>query len=121
MEVVSEKKMCVNGDIFMCTKLPCLFYFKYKDLATGSVDRTVKYVDSSGGVVWDSGLVHEAAVNKIQIVDPTLVLSGDDDGCIKMWDVRVSGKAVMEMNHHEVSNMINRRSAGAESRRGEEQ
>ncbi len=43
---------------------------------------------------------HNAGINVVKVVDPTTVATGDDDGTIKLWDLRTA-KAVMEISEHE--------------------
>lgn len=67
-----------------------------------SPDGTILYTASSDGslsVVTQGGLeghmkaCHKEAVNKIKHIENSHVLAtGDDDGCIKIWDLRAAAR-----------------------------
>ncbi len=58
--------------------------FGKSDLTTGSVDRTVKVINTGGTVIWNSGHQHRDAVNAVKIFTDSkgqmLIASGDDEG-----------------------------------------
>lgn len=66
-------------------------------LVTASADRTCAVVNTDGSVIWrthaDTEGAHEESVNALHILNETTIASGDDDGCIKVWDIRASGDA----------------------------
>ncbi|BDA50374.1 WD repeat-containing protein JIP5 [Coccomyxa sp. Obi] len=70
-------------------------------LLTASTDRNMKSVDMESGKVtrWQTD-AHEAPINCILPLSSSgLVASGDDDGCVKLWDGRQSD-AVAEFSTH---------------------
>ncbi|CAL8464774.1 g4309 [Coccomyxa elongata] len=69
-------------------------------LLTASADRNMKAVDMESGKVtrWQTD-AHEAPINSILPLSSGLVASGDDDGCVKLWDGRQS-EAVAEFSMH---------------------
>ena len=62
--------------------------------------RNMKAVDMESGRVtrWQTD-AHEAPINSILPLSSGLVASGDDDGCVKLWDGRQSD-AVAEFTVH---------------------
>ena len=76
-------------------------------LVTGSSDCSVRVSDTSGACVWRVPRAHGAAVNVARALLPTggLVASGDDDGCVKLWDTRLpAGSAPVTLS--EASDII---------------
>jgi WD40 repeat protein len=82
-------------------------------LFSASADKSVALSDlggSGGGgggarVSWQQQGAHAAAINVADEVGEAshpagLIVTGDDEGCLKLWDVRQS-KAVMEFHDHE--------------------
>jgi WD repeat-containing protein 55 len=59
-------------------------------LFTASSDRSVKCLDAAGNVTWSAVNGHESAVNTVTFLAETLIATGDEDGCIKIWDTRAS-------------------------------
>ena len=43
---------------------------------------------------------HAAAINALLPVSEGMVASGDDEGCIKLWDPRESSKALATFSEH---------------------
>ena len=60
----------------------------------------MKAIDMGSGKVtrWQTD-AHEAPINCIHPLASGLVASGDDDGCVKLWDGRQSA-AVAEFSEH---------------------
>lgn len=73
-------------------------------LLSGGVDETIIGVDVEGKVIWSSGSTgvnvssslgdhmnyHDAAINRIRILDQNLFASGDEDGGLCIWDFRTN-------------------------------
>jgi len=58
-------------------------------LFTGSLDMSMSMIDANTGqVALHLPAVHSAGISCIQTLSETLAASGDDDGCIKLWDLR---------------------------------
>lgn len=57
-------------------------------LFTASSDRSVKCLDAAGNTVWSAIDGHESAVNTVAFLAETLIATGDEDGCVKIWDTR---------------------------------
>jgi hypothetical protein len=53
-------------------------------LATASVDRTVKVINTEGTVIWNSGHQHRDAINALKIFTDSkaqmVIVTGDDEG-----------------------------------------
>ncbi|PIA25672.1 hypothetical protein AQUCO_10900013v1 [Aquilegia coerulea] len=58
-------------------------------ILTGSPDRSILATDvETGATIARLEDAHEAAVNKLVNLTETTIASGDDEGCIKVWDTR---------------------------------
>ena len=57
-------------------------------LYTGSADLSVVAVDASGAVAWHANNAHDAPINCVKPGPSGTFFSGDDDGCLKVWDMR---------------------------------
>ncbi|KAK1299679.1 hypothetical protein QJS10_CPB13g01209 [Acorus calamus] len=58
-------------------------------LLTASADCSILAVDvDTGAVIARLEDAHEAAINRLVTLTETTVSSGDDEGCIKVWDTR---------------------------------
>lgn len=65
-------------------------------LFTGSKDQSLCMVDlNSGAVSQRLPEAHSASIYSLCVVDEHLLASGDDDGCVKVWDRRTNA-VVME-------------------------
>lgn len=65
------------------------------------MDKSIQALDlNTLNVVQNFQDAHESGVNVLKFYDENMLLSGDDDGVIKCWDIRTS-KAVAEFNEHE--------------------
>jgi len=62
--------------------------------------RTLSTIDVGTGEVIDARLnAHDAAINRIKLLTPNLLASGDDDGVIKLWDPR-KPESIRAYTHH---------------------
>ncbi|CAK0786967.1 hypothetical protein CVIRNUC_010181 [Coccomyxa viridis] len=71
-------------------------------LYTASADGVMKAVDVATSRVkkWQPE-AHPAAINALQVLPEGLIASGDDDGCIKLWDPRqAQAEAVASFTEH---------------------
>jgi WD40 repeat protein len=58
-------------------------------LLTGSSDRSILATDvSTGKLLSRLTNAHKAPVNRLVAVDKNTIVSGDDDGAVKVWDTR---------------------------------
>ena len=79
-------------------------------VALGTVDRTIKVVDTrilqenaAGSVAWTSKMAHETAVKCIawNPLVPHWLATGGEDGIIKIWDHRQTRGALLSLQDHE--------------------
>ncbi|KDO29054.1 hypothetical protein SPRG_06109 [Saprolegnia parasitica CBS 223.65] len=68
-------------------------------LYTASTDKSIRAYDTTGGVMWAELNAHAHPVNSMHQISNNIFTSGDDQGCIKMWDVR-QHRCVVEWNEH---------------------
>jgi len=66
-----------------------------------SSDKTWQVIDSSGKVSIKKSNAHNAALNQLCILDNNLIATGDDDGAVKLWDIRTKSQdSVMSWDAH---------------------
>jgi len=53
-----------------------------------SADKSIAGLNAEGAVSWRIPSAHDASINCIQYLNEHSVATGDDDGCVKLWDVR---------------------------------
>lgn len=61
-----------------------------RDIVSGGRDKSIMITDFETGKLkrfWDKS--HDHAIYTLTVVDENLVASGDDEGTVKLWDVRV--------------------------------
>jgi WD40 repeat protein len=61
-------------------------------LFSGSSDKTIKAVESTGQVVVLCDDAHPAPVNVLRSFADFMLVSGDDDGGLRIWDSRVASR-----------------------------
>lgn len=68
-----------------------------------SSDRTAFVFDATGNITWRAEKVHKEPVNVISQIQDSVIVTGGDDGGIKIWDVRANALSgpVVEFNDHE--------------------
>jgi WD repeat-containing protein 55 len=76
-----------------------------KILFTASADKSISVI-SMGRLEGHMKGCHKEAVNKIKHIENSHVIAtGDDDGCVKIWDLRMASEGknacVIEFNEHE--------------------
>lgn len=64
-------------------------------LATCGKDKRIGFVDAQGKIPHIIKKSHETSVNRVKFLDDNTLISGDDDGVVKIWDLR-STTAVFE-------------------------
>eukprot|EP01044_Picomonas_judraskeda_P017955 COSAG03_NODE_3468_length_1993_cov_5.644139_2_plen_295_part_00 len=75
-------------------------------LFTCSADKSLSVVDlTTGGVSWRHENAHATGINECLLVGEAtnpagMIATGDDDGCVKLWDVRQK-KEAMSFSDHE--------------------
>lgn len=67
---------------------------------TISKDKSLKGIDTSGSVVMNYENAHSEPINKIITIPNIGLATGDDSGCIKIWDIR-SPTPTMSFHLHE--------------------
>ncbi|XP_063955213.1 WD repeat-containing protein 55-like [Lytechinus pictus] len=72
-----------------------------KSIFSVSKDKSVSKLDvATASVELSLEMAHEAPIYCLAVVDENLVATGDDDGHLKVWDLRTQ-KAIMEMKENE--------------------
>ena len=71
-----------------------------QNLFTISADKSIKAVNSSGSVFLNYEDAHNSAINKFLFLSENEIATGDDDGVIKLWDIRTNSN-VMQFNKHQ--------------------
>lgn len=79
--------------------------------ATASLNKSLAAVNTeTGKVLFRLKDAHEAPVNRLAVINGTLLASGDDEGCIRIWDTRQGASAghTMEFAAHRdfISDMV---------------
>ncbi|XP_054840281.1 WD repeat-containing protein 55 [Eublepharis macularius] len=70
-------------------------------LFTVSKDKCIHILNvEEGRLVTRFSKAHSSALNSLLVIDEHLFATGDDNGELKLWDLR-KGTSVMEMKHHE--------------------
>ena len=70
-------------------------------LFMGSKDCSISAYDlARAGVSGTMSNAHEAAVSCLRVIDENVLASGDDDGMVKIWDLR-QAKCVHELSEHD--------------------
>tara|TARA_B110000090_G_C13322251_1_gene423995 strand:- start:412 stop:1074 length:663 start_codon:yes stop_codon:yes gene_type:complete len=70
-------------------------------LYTISSDQCFRGLDGTGKEKFKFK-AHDDKINKLHMLDENLFATGDDSGCVKLWDIRQDGSsAVMEWYEHE--------------------
>lgn len=59
-----------------------------QNLVSASSDRSVIRCDATGKVVWRRADAHDAAINVVRAFLDGMLVSGDDDGMVRIWDTR---------------------------------
>jgi WD40 repeat protein len=87
-----------------------LFNATGNKLYTISSDRSFQAIDSTGQSLFNIEKAHDSPINKfisldgISDVGHDIIATGDDTGCVKLWDTRISSSPssnIMEWNLHE--------------------
>lgn len=72
-----------------------------KSIFSVSKDKSLGKLDIASATVEQSlENAHEAPIYSVAVIDENLVATGDDDGHVKVWDLRTQ-KAIMEMKENE--------------------
>ena len=98
----------INGSRPACLSVIALGHIDFQQarlmLTSGKsfVCRVMKAVDMATSKVkkWQPE-AHPAAINALQVLPEGLIASGDDDGCIKLWDTRqAQAQALASFSEH---------------------
>ncbi|KAL4510506.1 hypothetical protein ABPG72_004660 [Tetrahymena utriculariae] len=75
----------------------CCFSPNGLNLATGSKDKSFSIIDTNGNLSLHLKDAHKESVNLVKFLNDDILISGDDNGDIKVWDIK-SSKCVYEGN-----------------------
>eukprot|EP00288_Rhodomonas_lens_P015959 CAMPEP_0177708220 /NCGR_PEP_ID=MMETSP0484_2-20121128/10165_1 /TAXON_ID=354590 /ORGANISM="Rhodomonas lens, Strain RHODO" /LENGTH=375 /DNA_ID=CAMNT_0019219779 /DNA_START=11 /DNA_END=1138 /DNA_ORIENTATION=- len=106
-DVKGNKKLAdINHHTQSCRALQ--FSADGNTLFSGATDACIGAFDVTAGR--PSGILaqaHEAAICSLLVIEETMLASGDDDGVVKLWDLRQQ-RCVHELNEHEdfISDMV---------------
>ncbi|OWM66507.1 hypothetical protein CDL15_Pgr013724 [Punica granatum] len=86
----------ITGDLvlyhfspLLSSSLPCIAEFNFHPILSGSPDCSILATDvETGSVVARVENAHEAAINRLVNLTEATIATGDDNGCIKVWDTR---------------------------------
>ncbi|KAM8974169.1 WD repeat-containing protein 55 [Pelodytes ibericus] len=84
------------------------FSFDGQQLFTVSKDKSIHILNvEEGKMVQRISKAHDCALNSLLLIDENIFATGDDNGMLKLWDLR-KGVAFMEMKNHEeyISDMV---------------
>lgn len=59
-------------------------------LATCGEDKRLGFIDGTGKIAHKIKKAHENPINRVKFANDEILISGDDDGCVKVWDLRSS-------------------------------
>ncbi|XP_072449830.1 WD repeat-containing protein 55 isoform X2 [Chiloscyllium punctatum] len=72
-----------------------------QELFTVSKDKSIHILNvERGKLVTRIPKAHSAAINSLKLIDENLFATGDDNGLLKVWDLR-KGTSLMEMKNHD--------------------
>ncbi|KAI9919062.1 hypothetical protein PsorP6_011570 [Peronosclerospora sorghi] len=63
-----------------------LFAPDVKTLYTSSADKSIRPFETLGNMIWEEMRAHDHPVNRLHELSAKVFASGDDQGCIKIWD-----------------------------------
>ena len=69
-----------------------------------SSDRSLRGTNGDGGELFVLANAHSAAINRLELISENALVTGDDSGVVKLWDVRTLGydaTPVLEWHLHE--------------------
>eukprot|EP01031_Cornospumella_fuschlensis_P046435 gene46435-56865_t len=77
-------------------------------LISTSSDKSWKLCDSQGKVITEAIDAHNSALNRLCLVDDNTIATGDDNGVVKLWDLRAPHNSTMSWDVHTdfVSDML---------------
>ncbi|XP_064636952.1 WD repeat-containing protein 55-like isoform X2 [Lineus longissimus] len=91
--------MTLNHHKKACRKLK--FSTSGERLYTASKDKSLQIIDLNHGKVFHKFMkAHEAPIYSLLVIDDYQLVSGDDDGTVKVWDLRHKD-AIMEFKENE--------------------
>ena len=70
-------------------------------LYTISKDRSLHALDTTGKEVLHFPTAHDEPINKILNINENILATGDDEGVVKLWDIRQGETEVMSWHKHE--------------------
>lgn len=66
-----------------------------QNLATCSKDKSIAVLDCNGKLISHITKAHKDSVNVVKYLPNNLLASGDDEGTVKLWDLRISSPNVI--------------------------
>ena len=59
-------------------------------MATGGADKRLGFIDAEGKIAHIIKKSHEDSVSRVHFANDHVLVSGDDEGMVKVWDLRSS-------------------------------
>ncbi|RYG63635.1 hypothetical protein EON64_15530, partial [archaeon] len=69
-------------------------------LISASSDKSWRVCDSQGKVITEAIDAHAAALNRLCLIDENTIATGDDNGVVKLWDLRAPQKSTVSWDVH---------------------
>mmetsp|Transcript_14194 Transcript_14194/g.47934 ORF Transcript_14194/g.47934 Transcript_14194/m.47934 type:complete len:344 (-) Transcript_14194:13-1044(-) len=69
-------------------------------LYSASSDHSLIALNTEGSPVWGDQSAHDEALNRMEVLAPGILATGDDVGCVKLWDMRARS-SVAQFHVHE--------------------
>lgn len=88
----SEDVKCITRitDCHKSSARYCTFNTAGTLLATCGEDKRLGFIDGTGKIAHKIKKAHENPINRVKFANDEILISGDDDGCVKVWDLRSS-------------------------------
>lgn len=72
----------------------------------GSSDRSLFVIDATGNITWRAGSVFKEPVNVVSQIEGSTIITGSDDGEIKIWDVRINASSGPVISFHDHEDVV---------------
>jgi WD repeat-containing protein 55 len=103
-EVGSQNKIMLNcKNVHSASCRGVMFTDDGEKLYTISSDKSILGIDGIGRTFLNIPGAHDDPINKVISLSEggLMIATGDDSGCVKLWDMRTSAKEVMSWSLHE--------------------